>query len=106
MATDFTEETAADAVVDSFAKTPDPRLRELLGSLVRHLVARLLAPHLPGSHPYPHHVALGHADHESRDQFFSSPVSIPVHVRYSRPDGILCRSVRGAARYAVKRFCM
>ena len=26
----FTEETAADAVVDSFAKTPDPRLRELL----------------------------------------------------------------------------
>jgi hypothetical protein len=26
MATDFTEETAADAVVDSFAKTPDPRL--------------------------------------------------------------------------------
>jgi catechol 1,2-dioxygenase len=39
MATDFTEETAADAVVDSFAKTPDPRLRELLSSLVRHLHA-------------------------------------------------------------------
>ena len=37
MATDFTEETAADAVVDSFAQTPDPRLRELLSSLVRHL---------------------------------------------------------------------
>ncbi len=27
---DFTEETAAQAVVDSFADTPDPRLRELL----------------------------------------------------------------------------
>jgi hydroxyquinol 1,2-dioxygenase len=39
MATDFTEETAADAVVDSFAATPDPRLRELLTSLVRHLHA-------------------------------------------------------------------
>ena len=39
MATDFTEETAAGAVVDSFAKTPDPRLRELLSSLVRHLHA-------------------------------------------------------------------
>ena len=39
MATDFTEETAANAVVDSFARTPDPRLRELLSSLVRHLHA-------------------------------------------------------------------
>jgi hydroxyquinol 1,2-dioxygenase len=39
MATDFTEETAADAVVESFAATPDPRLRELLSSLVRHLHA-------------------------------------------------------------------
>jgi catechol 1,2-dioxygenase len=39
MATDFTEETAADAVIDSFAETPDPRLRELLGSLVAHLHA-------------------------------------------------------------------
>jgi hydroxyquinol 1,2-dioxygenase len=39
MATDFTEETAADAVVDSFAATPDPRLRELLTGLVRHLHA-------------------------------------------------------------------
>jgi hydroxyquinol 1,2-dioxygenase len=39
MATDFTEETAADAVVESFAATPDPRLRELLNSLVRHLHA-------------------------------------------------------------------
>jgi catechol 1,2-dioxygenase len=39
MATDFTEETAAGAVIESFAKTPDPRLRELLSSLVRHLHA-------------------------------------------------------------------
>ena len=39
MATDFTEETAANAVVDSFAQTPDPRLSELLSSLVRHLHA-------------------------------------------------------------------
>jgi hydroxyquinol 1,2-dioxygenase len=39
MATDFTEETAADAVVESFAATPDPRLRELLTSLVRYLHA-------------------------------------------------------------------
>ena len=39
MATDFTEETAADAVIESFAETPDPRLRELLNSLVRHLHA-------------------------------------------------------------------
>jgi hydroxyquinol 1,2-dioxygenase len=34
---DFTEDTAAGAVEASFAGTPDPRLRELLGSLVRHL---------------------------------------------------------------------
>ncbi|MDQ0834207.1 hydroxyquinol 1,2-dioxygenase [Streptomyces achromogenes] len=37
MAMDFTAETATDAVVDSFARTPDPRLRELLTDLVRHL---------------------------------------------------------------------
>jgi hydroxyquinol 1,2-dioxygenase len=37
MATDFTEETAADAVIDSFAATPDDRLRTVLTSLVRHL---------------------------------------------------------------------
>jgi len=39
MATDFTEETAADAVVESFAATADPRLRQLLSSLVLHLHA-------------------------------------------------------------------
>jgi hydroxyquinol 1,2-dioxygenase len=39
MATDFTEETAADAVVESFAPSTDPRLREILTSLVRHLHA-------------------------------------------------------------------
>jgi hydroxyquinol 1,2-dioxygenase len=39
MTTGFTEDTAADAVVESFAATPDPRLRELLGSLIRHLHA-------------------------------------------------------------------
>ena len=39
MATDFTEETAAGAVVESFAPRTDPRLREVLVSLVRHLHA-------------------------------------------------------------------
>jgi catechol 1,2-dioxygenase len=39
MATDFTEETAADAVVESFAPSTDPRLAEVLTSLVRHLHA-------------------------------------------------------------------
>ena len=39
MPTGFTEDTAADTVVESFAATPDPRLRELLSSLVRHLHA-------------------------------------------------------------------
>src|SRR5215468_644295 len=37
MATDFTEETAADAVIESFAPATNPRLREILTSLVRHL---------------------------------------------------------------------
>lgn len=37
MATDFTEETAADAVIESFGPSTDPRLREILTSLVRHL---------------------------------------------------------------------
>jgi protocatechuate 3,4-dioxygenase beta subunit len=37
MATDFTEETAAAAVVESFAGTPDARLRSILESLVTHL---------------------------------------------------------------------
>ncbi len=37
MPTDFTEENAADAVIESFDGTPDPRLREILSSLVRHL---------------------------------------------------------------------
>ena len=39
MATDFTEEGAADAVIESFAATPDERLRTILNSLVRHLHA-------------------------------------------------------------------
>ncbi|SNR66347.1 hypothetical protein SAMN06265360_1171, partial [Haloechinothrix alba] len=39
MATDFTESNAADAVIASFADTPDPRLRDILTSLVRHLHA-------------------------------------------------------------------
>jgi hydroxyquinol 1,2-dioxygenase len=39
MATDFTEETAADAVIESFGPDTDPRLREVLTSLVRHLHA-------------------------------------------------------------------
>ncbi|HEY6788992.1 MAG TPA: intradiol ring-cleavage dioxygenase [Trebonia sp.] len=39
MATDFTEETAADAVIDSFDPSTDPRLREILTGLVRHLHA-------------------------------------------------------------------
>ena len=30
---------STSAVLDSFANTPDPRLRELLGALVRHLHA-------------------------------------------------------------------
>jgi hydroxyquinol 1,2-dioxygenase len=34
---DFTEETATPAVAASFEGTADPRLREVLGSLVRHL---------------------------------------------------------------------
>jgi hydroxyquinol 1,2-dioxygenase len=37
MAGHFTEETAADAVIESFADTPDERLRAVLDSLVRHL---------------------------------------------------------------------
>jgi hydroxyquinol 1,2-dioxygenase len=39
MATDFTEETAADAVIESIAPDTSPRLREILDSLVRHLHA-------------------------------------------------------------------
>jgi hydroxyquinol 1,2-dioxygenase len=39
MATDFTEETAADAVVESFGPSTDPRLRGILTSLVKHLHA-------------------------------------------------------------------
>ncbi len=39
MATDFTEEGAADAVIESFAGTPDERLRTIVNSLVRHLHA-------------------------------------------------------------------
>jgi len=36
---DFTEKGATEAVVDSFRDTPDPRLKELAASLVRHLHA-------------------------------------------------------------------
>ena len=37
MGTDFSEEAATDIVVDSFAATADPRLREVMESLTRHL---------------------------------------------------------------------
>ena len=37
MGSDFSEATATDAVVDSFAATPDPRLREVMESFTRHL---------------------------------------------------------------------
>ncbi|MGW1024732.1 dioxygenase family protein [Streptomyces sp. NPDC002577] len=36
---DFTVETATDAVVDSFRQSQDQRLREVMGSLTRHLHA-------------------------------------------------------------------
>ncbi|HEX4834310.1 MAG TPA: intradiol ring-cleavage dioxygenase [Trebonia sp.] len=39
MATDFTEETAAGAVIESFGPSTSPRLREVLTSLVSHLHA-------------------------------------------------------------------
>jgi catechol 1,2-dioxygenase len=39
MATDFTEETAADAVIESFAPDTNPRLREIMTALVTHLHA-------------------------------------------------------------------
>ncbi|HTW13277.1 MAG TPA: dioxygenase, partial [Solirubrobacteraceae bacterium] len=39
MATDFTEETAAEAVIESLGAQTDPRLREVLTSLVQHLHA-------------------------------------------------------------------
>lgn len=39
MTTDFTEQSAADAVAASFQHTPDPRLREVMTSLVHHLHA-------------------------------------------------------------------
>src|SRR6204780_3262514 len=39
MATDFTEETAADAVIESFAPQTNPRLREILTALVQPLHA-------------------------------------------------------------------
>ena len=39
MATDFTEETAAEAVIESFGAQTDPRLREVLTALVQHLHA-------------------------------------------------------------------
>ena len=39
MATDFTEETAAEAVIESFGPRTDLRLREILTALVRHLHA-------------------------------------------------------------------
>jgi protocatechuate 3,4-dioxygenase beta subunit len=37
MGSDFSEATATHAVVDSFASTPDARLREVMESLTRHL---------------------------------------------------------------------
>ena len=39
MGSDFSEATATDAVVESFAATPDPRLREVMQSFTRHLHA-------------------------------------------------------------------
>ena len=36
---DFNEHTATRAVQDSFRKTPDPRLQEILTALTRHLHA-------------------------------------------------------------------
>lgn len=37
MATDFDEHTITQAVLDRFADTPDPRLKRIMASLVRHL---------------------------------------------------------------------
>ncbi|MBV8097306.1 MAG: hydroxyquinol 1,2-dioxygenase, partial [Acetobacteraceae bacterium] len=35
--TDFNEQTITQAVLNSFANTPDPRLNRVMSSLVRHL---------------------------------------------------------------------
>src|SRR5579863_857790 len=34
---DFNEHSITDAVLERFANTPDPRLKEIVGSIVRHL---------------------------------------------------------------------
>jgi hydroxyquinol 1,2-dioxygenase len=38
---EFSEENLAEAVVERFANTPDPRLKLLISSLVRHLHAHV-----------------------------------------------------------------
>lgn len=37
LGTDYSSESLTGAVVDSFARTPDPRIKEVLSSLTRHL---------------------------------------------------------------------
>ncbi len=37
MKLDFSEEASTDAVIESFSHTADPRLREIMASLIRHL---------------------------------------------------------------------
>jgi protocatechuate 3,4-dioxygenase beta subunit len=72
MATDFTEETATSAVVESFAATPDPRLREILSSLVRHLhgFVREVEPTIPEwEQAIAFLTATGHKCDEERQEF-------------------------------------
>ncbi len=72
MATDFTEETAAQAVIDSFASTPDPRLREILTSLVSHLhdwVRDIRPTHGEWEAAISYLTATGHACTSTRQEF-------------------------------------
>lgn len=69
---DFSEQSATPAVVDSFRHTPDPRLREVLESLTRHLHAlvREVRPSVAEwSRAIEFLTAVGHACSDTRQEF-------------------------------------
>lgn len=69
---DFSEEDSADAVVASFADTPDPRLKEVMSSFVRHMhgFVREVRPSLAEwERAIEFLTDIGHACTETRQEF-------------------------------------
>jgi len=84
------EHTITEAVIEQFAGTPDPRLKQILTSLVRQLHDSAYSPDLPGC------VA---ADESPEEVEQLMREAIPLHIESLRAHGDPVPEPESSARY-------